>query len=116
MKKAAKILSIVLILGVVVCMFASCTKTLNGTYKSTNEVADALNGSLTFDKDGNVTGSLSIPILGEVSVSGTYVIEDDQITMSYTVPILNTTSSKTWSFEKSGGSIFIDGSEFVKAD
>ena len=49
MKTAVKIIAVIMVLATITVLFASCGKTLNGTYKPTDGV-----GSLTFDKDGNV--------------------------------------------------------------
>lgn len=112
MKKIAKVVAVALIVCTLVCLFASCTKSLNGTYESTGSVGSALNGTLTFDRDSNVTGELSVPVIGEISVDGTYVIEDGYITFTYT--LLGFSKDLKYSFEKNGNSIIIDGAEFVK--
>lgn len=111
MKKACKILALVLIFGTLVCMLASCSRTLNGTYKSTDVDSSLLTGTLTFDKDNKVTGSLNTP-LGSISIDGDYVIEDGNITFTYSA--FGFSKDTTYSFEKDGDSIFIDSSEFVK--
>lgn len=112
MKKAAKTVSLLLIVCTMVCLFTSCSKKLNGTYAATSEEGTVLNGSLTFDKDNNVKGELQLPVGGKVSLDGTYAIEDDEIKFTYEVFGLNKTL--TYSFSKSGKSVIIDGSEFQK--
>ncbi len=104
MKKFVKAAAVVMILVMAASMFAGCSKTLKGTYKAT----DSAGGTLTFDKDNKVTGE----VFG-LSVDGEYEIEDDQITFKYS-SIIGVDMSKDFSFEKKGGSIFIDGKEFVK--
>ena len=47
-----------------------------------------------------------------VEVEGDYIIEDGQITITYS--LLGLKYDMVKSFEKSGSSIFIDGKEFVK--
>lgn len=111
MKKIVKILAVVLVIGTMVCIFASCGSSLKGTYKSTDVDSANLSGSLTFDKDSKVTGSLKGG-LGTISIDGTYAIEDGNITFTYEV--FGVSASKAYTFEKKGGSIFIDGAEFVK--
>ena len=99
-KAAAALLVLVLLAG----MLTGCAKTLNATYKST----DKLGGSLTFDKDNKVTGELF-----GITLEGEYEIKDDSITFKYSTALgIGTTITK--SFEKKGGSIWIDGTEFVK--
>ncbi len=105
MKKALRITVAVLLAAALLAGLAGCAgKTLNGTYKSTG----SLGGSLTFDKDNKVTGELF-----GITLDGEYEIKDGNITFKYsTVLGLGTTVTK--SFEKKGGSIWIDGTEFVK--
>lgn len=79
MKKAVKILALMMVAAMLCCALASCGNTLKGTYK-----ADAALGigdaSYTFN--GNKftyvagVGPLSI------TLNGTYTIEDNQITLS----------------------------------
>lgn len=114
MKKIAKILAVILIVGAIACSFASCSNTLNGTYVSTGDVGSALNGKLTFDRDNNVSGEITAPIIGTVSVDGKYVIEDDQITFTYTVFGVN--KDITYSIAKDGKVLFIDHTAFVKEE
>lgn len=112
MKKIAKTLAVILIAGTIICTFASCTQTLKGTYASTTDVGTVLNGNLTFDKENKVSGEITAPIIGTVSIDGTYSIEDNNITFTYSIFGIN--KDVTYSFEKDGKSIIIDGTEFVK--
>ena len=47
-----------------------------------------------------------------INVEGEYLIEDDTITITYS--LLNLSYDWEKSFEKKGNSIFIDGTEFIK--
>ncbi|MCR5523638.1 MAG: META domain-containing protein [Clostridia bacterium] len=102
-----KVLSSIIAVALVcsfVFLFASCGSTLKGTYKA----SDSLGGTLTFDKDNKVTGELF-----GITLDGTYEIEDDQITFSYS-GAFGIGATLTKSFEKDGSTLIIDGKEFVK--
>lgn len=114
MKKITKLLAVVIIIGVIVCSFAACTTTLKGTYASTGDVGSALNGKLTFDRENNVSGEITAPIIGTVSVDGKYAIEDGQITFTYTV--FGISKDVTYSIAKDGDVLYIDNTAFVKQD
>lgn len=103
MKTAVKIIAVIMVLATITVLFASCGKTLNGTYKP----ADGA-GSLTFDKDGNVKGELF-----GITLSGTYSIDKDEIKFEKET-VLGIGGTLTYSFEKSGKTIIIDGKEYVK--
>jgi hypothetical protein len=103
MKTAVKIIAVIMVLATITVLFASCGKTLNGTYKPTDGV-----GSLTFDKDGNVKGELF-----GITLSGTYSIDKDEIKFEKET-VLGIGGTLTYSFEKSGKTIIIDGKEYVK--
>ena len=87
------------------CLFAlaSCTTTLKGTYTSDGLIQQ----SFTFKEDNVV----EVSAFG-IEVEGTYEIEDDQITVTYSLLGLHYDWVK--SFRKDGNSIFIDGTEFIK--
>ncbi|MBR4767282.1 MAG: hypothetical protein IK085_11025 [Clostridia bacterium] len=104
MKKVKSIIAIALVLCTVLVLFAGCGSTLKGTYKAN----DSLGGSLTFDKDNKVTGELF-----GVTLDGEYTIDGDEITFSYKGPF-GVGATLTKSFEKSGKTLIIDGTEFVK--
>jgi len=105
MKNAIRIIAIIMAIATIVCVFAGCGSTLKGTYKSTGDIG----GTLTFDKDNKVTGEAF-----GLSISGTYEIKDGSIIFSSSSTFLGIGGTLTKSFEKKGGSIFIDGTEFVK--
>lgn len=105
MKKAIKVIAVIMVIATVVCVFAGCGNTLKGTYKSTGSVG----GTLTFDKDNKVKGEAF-----GVSIEGNYEIKDGSIIFSSSSTFLGLGGTLTKSFEKKGSSIFIDGTEFVK--
>lgn len=82
----------------------SCTTKLSGTYSNNDGLVKQ---SFTFKADNQV----EVSALG-IDVEGEYFIEDDTITITYS--ILNFNYDWEKSFEKKGSSIFIDGVEFIK--
>lgn len=103
MKKLfARFLAAVLMV-VVLLSAVACTKRLSGSYVS----SEILGTTYTFDGD-KVTVSSDLGI----ALTGTYKIEKDTISITYTV--LSISSTNTLSFEKKGNSIFLDGVEYVK--
>ncbi len=102
-KRLLKIASVALVLVVIACCFSACATKLNGTYTSDGLVKQ----SFTFKEDNVVVMSAF-----GIEAEGTYVIEDDKITITYS--LLNMSYDWEKSFEKDGDSIFIDGTEFVK--
>ena len=91
-----------------VCMIlftlTACATKLNGTYTTRGGLVEQ---SFTF-KDGN---KVVVSAFG-INVEGTYKIEGDKITVTYS--LLNLSYDWEQSFQKDGDSIFIDGTEFVK--
>lgn len=86
------------------CSLTACTTRLNGTYSNDEGLVKQ---SFTF-KDDNL---VEVSAFG-INVEGEYLIEDGEITITYSLMSL----SYDWkvSFEKNGNSIIIDGTEFVK--
>lgn len=104
-KKAfKKIVAALLLVCVMVCTFTACTTTLKGTYVSKEGLIEQ---RFTFKEDNKV----EVAAFG-IEVEGEYLIEDGEITITYSLLGLSYDWAKT--FEKDGGSIFIDGTEFVK--
>lgn len=106
MKKRACLKSALLVTLVVALLFTmtACGSTkLNGTYR----FQGVLPQSFTFDRDGNVTMSAF-----GIDATGTYVIEDDTITITYS--LLGIDYDWEQSFKRLGSSIIINGTEFVK--
>ena len=103
-KSIIRLVSVLLLVTLAMCMFTSCATKLNGTYTNTNGVIEQ---SFTFKDDNKV----AVSAFG-INVEGTYVIEGDTITITYSLFTLSYDWEK--SFEKKGNSIFIDGIEFVK--
>ena len=87
-----------------VCTLVACTTTLKGTYTSKEGLIEQ---SFTFKEDNKV----AVSAFG-IDVEGEYLIEDGEITITYS--LLGLSYDWVKSFEKDGSSIFIDGTEFVK--
>ena len=86
MKKSIRILAVVLALMMVTVVFASCAKTIKGTYSAEVDVV-VLKYTATYEFSGkNVTVTKVVnPLLGEAktyTIEGTYeIIENDDDTM-----------------------------------
>ena len=86
MKKSIRILAVVLALLMVTFVFASCAKTIKGTYSAEVDVV-VLKYTATYEFSGkNVTVTKVVnPLLGEAktyTIEGTYeIIENDDDTM-----------------------------------
>lgn len=94
----------VMTLSLILCIFAACATTLKGTYTSKEGLIEQ---SFTFKEDDKV----EVSAFG-IDIEGDYVIEDGEITITYS--LLGLKYDWVKSFEKKGNSIFIDGTEFVK--
>ncbi len=81
-----------------------CKTKLKGTYTAKDGL---IKQSFTFKDDDKV----EVTAFG-IDVEGEYVIEDGEITITYS--LLGLKYDMVKSFEKKGKSIFIDGQEFVK--
>ena len=103
-KKLKGIATFLLLTILLVSMLTSCAIKLSGTYTSTEGLVKQ---SFTFKDDNKV----EVSAFG-IDVEGEYLIEDGEITITYSLFGL----SYDWvkSFEKDGSSIFINGVEFVK--
>lgn len=94
----------VLLICAMVCTLTACTTTLKGTYTTKDSLIEQ---SFTFMEDNKV----KVSAFG-IDVEGEYLIEDGEITITYS--LLGLSYDWVKSFEKDGSSIFIDGTEFVK--
>lgn len=103
-KNIKRIVSLLLMAAMLMCVLTACTTKLSGTY--TNDEG-LVKQSFTFKEDNKV----EVSAFG-IDVEGEYLIEDDTITITYSLLNLSYDWEKT--FEKKGSSIFIDGTEFVK--
>lgn len=99
-----KQLAAAILVCVMVCTLTACTTTLSGTYTSKEGLIEQ---SFTFKEDNKV----EVSAFG-IDVEGEYLIEDGEITITYS--LLGLSYDWVKSFEKDGNSIFIDGTEFVK--
>lgn len=104
MKKFKHIISLLLVITMIVCLLTACATKLKGTY--TNDEG-LIKQSFTFKDDNKV----EVSAFG-INIEGEYVIEDDTITITYS--LLNLSYNMEKSFEKKGDTIYIDGVEFVK--
>lgn len=103
-KNIKRIVSLLLMAAMLMCVLTACTTKLSGTY--TNDEG-LVKQSFTFKENNKV----EVSAFG-IYVEGEYLIEDDTITITYS--LLNLSYDWEKSFEKIGSSIFIDGTEFVK--
>lgn len=102
-KKNMKAIIAVLLICVMACSLTACNTKLSGTYTSDGIIEQ----SFTFKEDDVVV----ISAFG-IDAEGTYIIEDNKITITY--KLLNLSYDWEKSFEKDGDTIIIDGTEFVK--
>ena len=93
-----------LLICTIVLSLTACATKLSGTY--TNEEG-LVKQSFTFKEDNKV----EVSAFG-IDVEGEYLIEDNKITITYS--LLNLSYDWEKSFVKEGNSIFIDGTEFIK--
>ena len=103
-KKSLKMIIALLLVCVLLFSLTACATTLKGTYT----IKDGLVAqSFTFMEDNHVEMSAF-----GIDLDGSYVIEDGQIIITYSLLGLK----QNWSgrFVKDGDSIFIEGTEFVK--
>ena len=113
MKKTVRILVLAMALATILCVFASCGKTLKGEYAA--EVAGT--GSVLEFKGKNIT--ITYKLLGAevASVEGTYKIDDDKITID--IESENKEIAKldgTFDFEEGEDSIKIGLITYKKVD
>lgn len=85
-------------------LLSSCATTLRGTYTNSEGV---ISQSFTFEEGNKVKASAF-----GINIEGEYKIEDDKITITYS--LLGISYDWEKSFVKKGNSIFIDGTEFIK--
>lgn len=103
-KKIARSVISGLLVVMMLLSLTACQTKLKGTYTAEDGL---IKQSFTFTKDGKV----EVTAFG-IDVEGDYVIEDGEITITYS--LLGLKYDMVKSFEKKGKSIFIDGQEFVK--
>ncbi|MBR4864571.1 MAG: hypothetical protein IKU07_08340 [Oscillospiraceae bacterium] len=103
-RNVVKSMIALLLVCVMVGTLTACTITLKGTYTSNEGLVEQ---SFTFKDDNKV----EVSAFG-IDIEGEYLIEDGEITITYS--LLGLSYDWVKSFEKKGSSIFIDGTEFVK--
>ena len=101
MKKTKRVIALLLAINLALILSA-CGSGLKGTYASEGLVAQ------TFTFDG---GDVTMSAFG-INVSGKYKISGNQITITYS--LLGMENTWTQSFSKSGKTINIGGTDFVK--
>ena len=100
MKRILTLIAVILILSL---LFAACSGSkLSGSYRSNDVI------SQTFTFDGN---HVTMSAFG-INASGTYEIKGDEILITYSLLGMEYTWRQP--FSRSGNSIFIGGTEFVK--
>ena len=104
MNRTLKTVVALVLVCVMVCALTACTTTLSGTYTCKESLVKQ---SFTFKEDNKV----AVSAFG-IDIEGEYLIEDGQITITYS--LLGFSYDWVKSFKKEGKSIFIDGVEFVK--
>lgn len=79
MKKTARVLALVMALMMVTLVFASCGKTLKGTY-----AAEIAGSGVEYEFSGkNVTATVKVLGKTVAEMEGTYKIKDDKITFTF---------------------------------
>lgn len=99
-----RFVAVLLLVCMMVCTLSACATTLKGTYTGKEGLIEQ---SFTFKEDNKVY----VSAFG-INVEGEYLIEDGEITITYS--LLGLSYDWVKSFRKDGNSIFIDGTEFVK--
>ncbi len=109
MKKTLKIASLMLVLVMTVFIFASCGKTLSGTYK-----AESFVGSTTIEFTGiNKYKSVTDALIGNNIVEeGTYEIDDEAGKITFTFERDGEEATRTSSFAQGEE----DGVKYIKID
>lgn len=110
MKKTLKIASLMLVLVMTVFVFASCGKTLSGTYKSDS----ILGSSTTIEFTGiNKYKSVTDALIGNNIVEeGTYVIDEEAGEITFTFEQDGEEATRTSSFAQGEE----DGVKYIKID
>ena len=108
MKKSIRVLAVAMALLMVTLVFASCGKTLKGTY-SAEIVGTGV--EMTFEGK-NVTITLKALGMEVGSSTGTYKIDDNKITLTFGNDTLKLGGEHA--FEKDGDTIKIGGIKYTK--
>ena len=121
MKKSIRIMAVVMALLMVTFVFASCGKTLKGTYEAEIDLA-LLKYTATYEFSGSkVEISKKTTVLGSVNTvtfEGTYeIIENDDGSMEITISLESEDDqikSGTYTFEEGEDYIKIGGIQYTK--
>ena len=114
MKKSIRIMAVVMALLMVTLVFASCGKTIKGTYKAEVGLGGLAGYTATYTFSGKkVTAVKTAEIAGfekETTLNGTYEItEKDDGTMEITITLENDDDDI-----KSGTYVFEEGENYIK--
>ena len=101
-KNSTKIAALIVCIVMMLAVLTSCSAKLSGTYVHHGIIDE----TITFSGDHVTMSAFGLDI------NGTYEIKGDTITVSFSV--LGMEQSVSWSFERNGNSIYIDGAEYVK--
>ncbi len=118
MKTFAKVLSLMLVVAMVCVLFASCAKTISGTYVAGGNLGDIAGANTSYTFSGSkVTVTVTTTFLGNASTTeyeGTYEIteaEDGSMTISMTFEDSDASTyevtNKTFKEDKDAGTITI---------
>ena len=102
-KNTKRVLFIALAICILMMTLSACAGGLRGTYRSQGLISQ----TFTFSGSDKVTMSAF-----GINANGTYKINGDKMTITYTIFGMDSTWSCNYS--KSGKSVYIDGTEFVK--
>ena len=106
-----KAIAIVLVISTLACVFASCGKTISGTYSA--EVAGT--GAVFEFKGSKVSITLKVLGFSGDAVEGKYEINDDKITFTFESDDSDVKKyNGEFSFEKGDGYIKIGGVKYTK--
>ena len=113
MKKTVRILALVMALATILCVFASCGKTLKGEYSA--EIAGT---GVTYEfKGSKVTVTTKVLGTKAFEAEGTYKIKDDKITFTFEDEDEDVKKyDGTFDFEEKEDSIKIGIVEYKKVD
>ena len=122
MKKFAKVLSLVLVVAMVCVLFASCGKTISGTYKGEVDAFGLAGAEVVYKFSGNkVNVKATASILGfekTVESDGTYEItENEEGALEITFTFEDEDAEKysgTFSFSEGDDYIKIGGAKYEK--
>ncbi len=122
MKKFTKVIAIALVLATLVCVLASCAKTISGKYTAEIGVAGLAGYKATYEfKGSKVTATKTATVLGSsntTTLEGKYEITETDNGMEITITFETSDDdikSGTYTFEEGDGYIKIGGVQYNEA-